>query len=103
MRISLISAICLAFLAQAASGGDTISPKTLAVIKRATVFVKVDSKGYAATGSGFIIKVDGDTALVVTNHHVIEPKIQVQEAAPRPFNPFPNPFGPFGPSGRVIA
>jgi len=65
---------------------DSISPKTLAAIKRATVFVKVDVQGLSASGSGFVIKVDGDSALVVTNHHVIEPKVQV-EVSPRTIGP----------------
>ena len=81
MRVCWMSAICLALLTHLAVAGEAISPKTLAAIKRATVFVKVDSKGHAASGSGFVVKVDGETALIVTNHHVIEPKVKI-EASP---------------------
>jgi hypothetical protein len=74
--------------------------KTLQELKAATVFVKVeteqsgkvqlrpeDAKGegkgeikggkYRATGSGFVIKVEGDVAYIVTNHHVVTPSLKV--------------------------
>src|SRR5262249_8491964 len=73
----------LACLTTSASGEDAISAKTLAAIKRATVFIKVDVQGLSGSGSGFVMKEDGDTALVVTNYHVVEPKIKVT-VTPRP-------------------
>jgi S1-C subfamily serine protease len=42
-------------------------------IKDATVFIKVETGTGTASGSGFVIRGDGDTGLVVTNHHVITP------------------------------
>jgi S1-C subfamily serine protease len=42
-------------------------------MKDATVFVKVKAGPAGATGSGFLIRADGDAALVVTNHHVVTP------------------------------
>src|SRR5262249_1874978 len=62
-------------------GNSTIAPEKLAAIKRATVFVKVNVKDLTMSGSGFVMKVDGDTALVVTNHHVIEPKVEIEVPA----------------------
>jgi regulation of enolase protein 1 (concanavalin A-like superfamily) len=50
---------------------DGIPAKTLDELKAATVYVKVDAKEGAATGSGFLIRADGETGLVVTNHHVV--------------------------------
>jgi S1-C subfamily serine protease len=44
-------------------------------VKAATVFVKIKSKELAGSGSGFVIRVDGDTAYIVTNRHVVEPKV----------------------------
>src|SRR5262249_4361806 len=41
-------------------------------IKAATVFIKVEAGALGATGSGFVVKSEGETAYVVTNHHVIE-------------------------------
>ncbi len=86
-----------------------ISPGILADIKRATVFVKVDVQGNSFSGSGFVMKGDRDTAYVVTNHHVIEPTVQIEvperrvapPKGPRlpinprlPRNPIPPPASP---------
>ncbi len=58
--------------------GDGILPaETLAQLKSATAFIKVQFTGRGlarplpASGSGFLIKADGDAGLVVTNHHVV--------------------------------
>lgn len=50
---------------------DGIPTKTLAEIKAATVFVKVETARFAATGSGFVIQSDKDGVLVMTNEHVV--------------------------------
>lgn len=50
---------------------DGIPAKTLAEIKAATVFVKVETARFAATGSGFVIQTDKDGVLVMTNEHVV--------------------------------
>ena len=48
----------------------------LAAIEKATVFVKVEvAAGELCSGSGFVVKTDDDVAYVVTNHHVIDPKL----------------------------
>lgn len=86
MQPTRVAAVCVLWLTGAASAQDSMSSKTLAAIKRATVFVKVDVLDLTASGSGFVIRVDGDSALVVTNHHVIEPRVQV-EVTPRPIGP----------------
>jgi S1-C subfamily serine protease len=58
----------------AADGGSTTIPlKTLTAIKNATVFIKIEAGRLAASGSGFLMRVEGDSALVVTNHHVVTP------------------------------
>jgi S1-C subfamily serine protease len=45
----------------------------LTKLKAATVFIKVRAGGFEGTGSGFVLRVDGDTALIVTNEHVAVP------------------------------
>jgi S1-C subfamily serine protease len=55
-------------------GDGQIPPKLLESLKAATVFVKVRGRSFQGSGSGFVLKVDGDTALIVTNQHVAEPK-----------------------------
>ncbi len=57
-----------------ASADDGIPPKTLAELKAATVFVKFETARAFGSGSGFVMKVvDDDTALIVTNEHVVHP------------------------------
>jgi S1-C subfamily serine protease/HEAT repeat protein len=54
------------------AGATTIPVEVLRDLKAATVFIKVDAAGdYHATGSGFLVRAQGDSGYVVTNHHVI--------------------------------
>ncbi|MFK7766377.1 MAG: trypsin-like peptidase domain-containing protein [Mariniblastus sp.] len=43
-------------------------------LKAATVFIKTKITGGSQTGSGFLISVDGNEGIVVTNAHVIQPE-----------------------------
>jgi hypothetical protein len=54
------------------TGQATLPPEQLQKVKAATVFIKVQGPGVASTGSGFVVHVDGTTAYVVTNSHVID-------------------------------
>jgi S1-C subfamily serine protease len=45
----------------------------LAKLKAATVFIKIHAGNLEGSGSGFVLRVDGDEALVVTNRHVAVP------------------------------
>lgn len=40
-------------------------------VKDATVFLKVKTPGGSGSGTGFVIRVDGDKALIATNDHVV--------------------------------
>ena len=71
MRRQLISLISLLGVTALAEAQDAIPAKILAEIKNATVFVKVAAGDKSATGSGFVMRVDGDTSYVVTNHPVV--------------------------------
>ncbi len=81
---------------------EGISPETLADIKRATVFVKVKAQGREGSGSGFVVRTERDSVLVVTNHHVVEPKIQVEVPVPQPAPGIPGIPLPPGWSPRLI-
>jgi S1-C subfamily serine protease len=50
---------------------DGIPAKTLAEIKAATVFIKMETVRTASSGSGFVIQSDKDGVLVATNYHVV--------------------------------
>ena len=59
--------------------------ETVKALKATTVFLKVESGGDAASGSGFVIKTEGQTGYLVTNNHVIdfsEGKRQAAATAP---------------------
>jgi S1-C subfamily serine protease len=55
------------------AGAGGISLALLEQIKCATVFVRVEVANTGGSGSGFLIKTDGNTGYIVTNHHVITP------------------------------
>lgn len=61
---------CL-FSAAAARGDDGISPETVAAVKHATVFIRVEGPDWKASGSGLVVSADKGTVLVATNFHVI--------------------------------
>ena len=71
-----IAAVGSLFLAAVARGEEDISHDVLAGVKNSTVFVKVQAEGQAVSGSGFVVKADDGVAYIVTNHHVIEPKLK---------------------------
>jgi S1-C subfamily serine protease len=50
-------------------------------LKAGTVYVRVLAGRSGVSGSGFVLKVDGDTALIVTNDHVAVPRHK-ESAAP---------------------
>ena len=75
MRSLVLAGVVVGFSATFVLSDEGIPPETLARIKGATAFVKVVAGDMAGSGSGFVIKVDGNSAYVVTNHHVIEPKV----------------------------
>jgi hypothetical protein len=58
-----------------ASADEALSPDTLQAIKNATVYIKIEVAGQQASGSGFLVKVDGETGYIVTNQHVADPKL----------------------------
>ncbi len=71
LRVGVVVAVIAAQLGTAR--GQGLSAGNLATIKAATVFIQVGKPGGAgATGSGFLVRVDGDTGYIVTNNHVID-------------------------------
>ncbi|HEV3163559.1 MAG TPA: serine protease, partial [Isosphaeraceae bacterium] len=73
MRTFLAILIGCVLAAASAYAEDKIPAQTLAEIKEATVFVKADLGQIEGSGSGFVIKTEGDNVYVVTNDHVISP------------------------------
>jgi S1-C subfamily serine protease len=62
--------------------GEAIPPEVLNPLKDATVLVRISAGESNGSGSGFVVKVDGTAAYVVTNHHVISgPKKGRSEAS----------------------
>jgi len=80
MPRALTLAVGLLAAASTARSEEAITPETVAAIKKATVFVRVEGDTWAATGSGFVVAADDKGVLVATNHHVASPT----PPAPRP-------------------
>jgi S1-C subfamily serine protease len=67
------------------AGVEVMAAKGLEELKAATVFVKVAAGARRATGSGFLIKVDGKVGYVATNNHVIDPGFDQRPRGGPPF------------------
>src|SRR5262245_41302210 len=73
MRRILFCALCLCVSAVPLRADDAIPVKTLNELKGATVFIRVAAGPLSGSGSGFLVKVEGETGYLVTNHHVVTP------------------------------
>src|SRR5258708_6627595 len=80
--------IVLTFISTIAQAQEAMPVKTVATIKDATTFIRTDIDsdvdGPAMSGSGFVIRVEGTTAYIVTNAHVITPPRVEKIFATRP-------------------
>jgi S1-C subfamily serine protease len=71
MRRFLASWLLVTLSVVALPAQAQIPAEVLKDIKAATVFVKVRTDQGASSGSGFLMQVDGDSAFIVTNEHVV--------------------------------
>jgi S1-C subfamily serine protease len=71
-------------LATTSLADDAISPEVLRAVKQATVYIRVEGPDWSRSGSGFVVRADGGTVLVVTNHHVAgkRPAVKTAPAGP---------------------
>jgi S1-C subfamily serine protease len=63
-------------------GGGRLSPEMLQHFKHATVYIKREAGKLSATGSGFVMKIAGESAYIITNHHVVEPSAELLRLGP---------------------
>ncbi len=86
MRTGIACWLSLGVLvAPAAAADEALAPETLAALKDSTVYIKVEKDQDRASGSGFLVRVAGDTGYVVTNHHVVTLTRQIRHVTyPRP-------------------
>lgn len=73
---------------------DSLPAAVLDRIKQATVYIRVQATNLSGAGSGFLIKADGKSAYLVTNHHVVYPKVEVETVLRPPGLPLGGPFRP---------
>ena len=69
--VLLLAIAATRFASSAAAGEDSMPLETVKALKAATVFLKVEEGSESASGSGFVIKTEGQTGYLVTNRHVI--------------------------------
>jgi S1-C subfamily serine protease len=84
-RSCWLAAIIVCGATLQSNGDDAIPVEVLNKIKSVTVFIKVDAGPVQMTGTGFLIQVDGDTGLIVTNEHVVTPTKDLRRLAPPKF------------------
>jgi S1-C subfamily serine protease len=97
MRLPLAAAVLLGS-ALPLRADDTLPADALRAVKAATVFIKIEFGAESGSGSGFLIRAEGDTGLVATNQHVAAPEPD-EPASPFAGPPLPGmPRRPFGPS-----
>lgn len=70
-RFLWLALACVLVSSPAIAFDQGIPATKLQALKAATVYVKVEGKQGAATGSGFLIRVEGQIGYIVTNRHVI--------------------------------
>jgi S1-C subfamily serine protease len=84
MRFALSTLACLVIVAGQVRSDDGLPADTLDRLKGVTVFVKVAAGAESGSGSGFLVRSDGDTAYVVTNDHVVSARKRVVLVPARP-------------------
>ncbi|MBM4070115.1 MAG: trypsin-like peptidase domain-containing protein [Planctomycetes bacterium] len=77
MRNLVPALVLLGCLAGRGRGDEALPLATLQALKSASVFIKVGIGQVVGTGSGFLIRTSGDSGYVVTNHHVVAPRMNV--------------------------
>jgi hypothetical protein len=70
-RFLLVAIGFAAFLTDARA--DDIAAETVDLVKKATVFIKVEGDGWGISGSGFAIGSEDSNVLIATNNHVAVP------------------------------
>jgi hypothetical protein len=81
MNRSFWSLIAVCAISPSACGDDGLPAKTLADLKAASVFIKVEGKVDSGSGSGFVIKGADQKNYIVTNYHVVSLGRKVKDAA----------------------
>jgi serine protease Do len=62
---------------------ESIPESRLEELKAATAFIKVAWPSLSGSATGFVVRVDGDTGYIVTNHHVIQARAVQVNTRPR--------------------
>lgn len=71
LRVSLLCVCLTAILPALPCRADEEMAAVVGKVKRAVVYIRVEDPAWKGSGSGFVISVKGDTALIATNYHVI--------------------------------
>jgi S1-C subfamily serine protease/HEAT repeat protein len=81
----------------APQAGPEHRPGTLPLqeLKAATVYLKSVGPGWHVTGSGFVVRTQGDAVYIATNSHVVARPMSTGPPPRPPFDPRPPAFPPF--------
>jgi S1-C subfamily serine protease len=73
------TALILVFATASAHADESLAPEIARRFKEATVYVKVAIGPLTMSGTGFVVQSSGESALIVTNQHVVtKPKVLAQ-------------------------
>src|SRR5690348_120964 len=76
VRAAILASVLILSGSITARGDESLPADSLQRLKAATVYVKAEIASLPIAGSGFVIHVDGDSALIATNQHVVTtPKV----------------------------
>lgn len=71
LRLAICLTAALALLTVSVQAADSLPPDMIQRLKAATVYLKTALGPLEMSGSGFVIQASGDSALIVTNRHVV--------------------------------
>jgi hypothetical protein len=74
MSRAILSMAIIVSVLSTVRADESISPEIVDHVKKATVFIRIESDTSISSGSGFVIGSDGKNVLIATNHHVAVPK-----------------------------
>lgn len=79
LRWQLLASLIFASTCNALAAQESLPPEMVQQFKDATVYIKTEIGPLKMTGTGFVIQVNSDSALIATNHHVISKPAELKQ------------------------
>ena len=79
----VVAAVLTLLVFMPVQAGESLAPAVIAKVKRATVYVVVESAGSQSSGSGFVVLSRQDAVYIATNCHVLGDRDVLRSATPK--------------------